>query len=722
MITKQRPVIGPMRSAAFAYIDDQFYWDLDGLHAMIVQYLMKYGFTEEQLAQGAWGRVSNWSSTEVPQYGVDWFSDQFVGNSDAQSEAFSKLNRLFPHIKQGKLYFGTHMGAIYDIPSFVDDDHADMPNRYPWFYFNGNLYVGAGGSSHMELYRSLKAQGVTVDLEDAWEGVYAGDSSIVAIFGCYDQVEFANESEIDPGLIRNLWQKWPGMELMYRDFDGDRAYITPKVAHWTIDPKSVILSAVDDAMKLIQEQVDTDPAAKAAYQALSNAGGTVYVVGGAVRDAVLGNKPKDIDLMCAGLNDEQITAALSPIGRLDFTGKQFGVYRFKTGGSEVEIALPRTEQSTGGGHKDFEITADPYLDPVEDLARRDFTGNAMAYNPFTGELLDPHNGADDLRNGNLKLVNDNAFRDDPLRIVRALVAQARFGLTPDETVIQAMKDNAQQIRHLPGERIQMEMDKLLAGRDPATAIQTAFDTGLIDYIAPELSSMQGFDQQNPHHDLHVDEHTLAVLRKIATLSNDPDVRLAALFHDSGKPDSFWRDETLPEGSGGHFYKKVHDDGTSVGENHEDVGAAYARAFMDRLRYPIARQDHVVRLVQDHMFAPFHTAQGARRFINKAGGDMKLVFDLLNLREADSSGKRTGEMSPKDAEIMWEMRKLVQDEVDKGSAFTVRDLAINGKDLIQMGYKPGPEIGRVLNAVLDRVIDNPELNDKDTLLGMIQAGV
>jgi tRNA nucleotidyltransferase (CCA-adding enzyme) len=468
--------------------------------------------------------------------------------------------------------------------------------------------------------------------------------------------------------------------------------------------------------------LEGDAAAKTAADALTAAGGQVFIVGGAVRDAVLGTNPKDIDLMCAGLSDEQIEAALNPLGKLDFTGKQFGVFRFRKGNDEVEIALPRTEQSTGTGHKDFNVTADPYLDPSVDLSRRDFTGNAMAYNIGTGEFLDPHGGADDLRASRLRLVNDNAFVDDPLRIVRALVAQARFGLEPDEKVIQSMRDNAHRIRHLPGERIQMELDKLLAGKNPAQAMSIAAETGLLDYMAPELSAAVGFDQQNPHHDLDVYSHTMKVLSKMSELTNDPDLRLAALFHDSGKPESFWRDETHPEGSGGHFYKKILPDGTELGADHEEVGADLAEQFMLRLRYPTKRIERVKMLISNHMFPYFSNLKGARKFLKNLDGDVKAAFDLLNLREADASGKRDGSMSEYDVKMLDKARTLIQEVVDQGNAMTIKDLAIGGRDLIELGIKPGPEMGTLLSHLLDLVIESPELNNRDDLIKVVQNGL
>jgi tRNA nucleotidyltransferase (CCA-adding enzyme) len=436
-----------------------------------------------------------------------------------------------------------------------------------------------------------------------------------------------------------------------------------------------------DFSETILQQLAGDPAATAAYMALTEAGGQIYVVGGAVRDAVMGNTPKDIDLMVSGLDQNQIEAALKGKGAVNLTGKQFGVYRLRIGQDEVEIAMPRSEVSTGPRHTDFKIEANPLLPPGQDLQRRDFTANAMAFNPDTQELLDPYGGREDIQNGNLRMVNDDAFRDDPLRIVRALVAYARFGLEPDQKLLDSMREYADQIRHLPTERIQMELDKLLSGPNPAGAFSIAVDTGVMDYLVPELSQAFGFDQMNPHHDLDVGSHTLMVLSAMTHLSNDPDLRMAALMHDVGKPDSFWRDETAPEGGGGHFYQKQLDDGTFVGQDHETVGSDLAREFMTRLHYPNARIDRVAKLVQNHMFPYFKNAKGARRFLNSVGGDVKMAMDLLTLRQADASGKRDGAMNDYDTQAIARSRELLQQVIDDNNAFTTRDLAINGSDLM-----------------------------------------
>lgn len=466
-------------------------------------------------------------------------------------------------------------------------------------------------------------------------------------------------------------------------------------------------TSASDVADTIMAALLKDPAARTAYEALSYAGGTVYVVGGAVRDAHLGRAPKDIDLLAVGLTPDEIVEALTPLpGKIDLTGKAFGVYRYRTkDGFETEIALPREEQSTGPNHTDFDVITDPFLDPRDDLYRRDFTANAMAFDLDSGELLDPYGGQGDIENGHLRLVNPDAFLDDPLRIVRALVARARYGLEPDEHLLQSIKRYAPKIRHLPGERIQAELDKLLSADAPVEALRIAYDSGALYYLIPEVAATFGFDQKNPHHDLDVGEHLLAVLEHASMISSDPDVRLAALLHDIGKPDSFWQDE---EGKG-HFY--AHPD-FPESDDHEIIGAQYASAFMRRMRYPNDRREKVEKLIRYHMFPTFSKKRGARKFLRYAGSP-EMAMDLLALREADLAGKGPGA----DYSEAIKMRDLLQQVLQEAAVFSLKDLAISGKELIDIGFEPGPELGNALNQLLEVVIDRPDMNDREWLLQM-----
>lgn len=457
--------------------------------------------------------------------------------------------------------------------------------------------------------------------------------------------------------------------------------------------------------------VAADPVAYESAVKLREAGGEVYAVGGAVRDAVLGKEPKDIDLMVTKLTPEEVNGALSELdGRVDLTGKDFGVFRYKNGDGEVEIALPRTEQSTGGGHQDFDVQADPNLSVEDDLWRRDFTVNAMAVDLSNGKLIDPYEGFRDALNGNLRVVNPEALSEDPLRIIRGLVSNARHGLTPTTDTMESMRANAAGLKNLPPERIHPELDKILTSSNPSAAIRLAQESGTLDHFLPEVAAAFGYDQNNPHHEQELGDHLLNVLERVTEKTDDPDVRFAALLHDIGKPNSAWVD---PETGSNHYYQKELDDGTILGANHEEVGAEMVRELMSRLRYPNDRIDRVSELVNHHMYGAFETPKGARKFINRVGDH---ADDLLNLRWADQGGKTAYPTSDvynldKEAELLAQVR-------EQQAPTAVSQLAINGNDLInELGMTPGPAIGQTLEELVQRVIDDPSLNEREALLSI-----
>lgn len=455
--------------------------------------------------------------------------------------------------------------------------------------------------------------------------------------------------------------------------------------------------------------LNADPAAKKAFEVLSPHG-DIFAVGGAPRDVILGKKPKDVDLL-AKIPAEVIQDVLSkvPGGHLNFAGKNFGVFHFHYNGGQVEIALPRVEQSTGDGHKDFDVQSHHDIPLEQDLPRRDFTGNAIAVNLKTGEMVDPLNGALDLSLGVMRHTNPNAFKDDPLRTVRGLTMRSRHGLEPADETRQAMAEHGHLLKALPGDRFREEMDKILKGNEPHEAIKLGRDLGLLEHFLPEVHNTVGFDQQNPYHNLPLDEHLLQVLQNTAGLTDDHDVRLAALLHDIGKPASKWVDEK----GVGHYYQGKE----GQGANHEEVGARMAEDLMRRWNYPATRINRVTHLVNNHMFPEFNSPRGARKFLNRAGS-VDAAHDLLNLRQADHMGKGNDAAT---AGMVNRMRGLVNQEAGN-AAMGVQDLAISGRDVMKaLNAPPGPEIGQKMKTLLDYVIEHPELNTREQLLNLLKQG-
>ena len=370
--------------------------------------------------------------------------------------------------------------------------------------------------------------------------------------------------------------------------------------------------------------------------------------------------------------------------------------------------------STGPGRHDFEIVADPSLSVEDDMRRRDFTVNAMARRLATGEIVDPLGGREDLEQGILRAVGPTTFAEDPLRLVRALRFVSQLGLEPNDATLEQMRVEAGSVRLVSGERVGGglaadglgELSKLLLGREPARALRLARDTGVLVALLPEFERAIGFEQESRYHDLTVDEHTFAVVQAAADRKRSLAVRLAALFHDLGKPHMAWR------GTDGrlHYYAKPG----YAQRSHEQAGAELAAAALRRLRYPNALRERVVRIVRHHMFRigkgkPVH----ARRFLAKYGDG--LALDLVDHKEADYLGKRGSDGEPPiaDIEAVAAFRATLLRE--RENPHRLADLAVDGNDLIELGFRPGPQLGRALQELLHEVVEDPARNTREHLL-------
>jgi tRNA nucleotidyltransferase (CCA-adding enzyme) len=430
-----------------------------------------------------------------------------------------------------------------------------------------------------------------------------------------------------------------------------------------------------------------------------------YVVGGAVRDELLGIPHSDEDFLVPGVDHAGLRAALEPHGRvedMEVHGQLVGVRFYPDDPlvrglvpSGIELTPPRIERSTGPGHHDFEIVADGSASVEDDMRRRDFTVNAIARRLESDELVDPFGGVADLEQRVLRTVTPESFREDPLRILRGLrlVSQLSFALAP-ETLAQ-MRAEAVGLRHVSGERIgggvavdeMGELSKLLLGARPAEALRIARDTGALAEVVPELAATFGYAVASPRQPLTLDEHLFVVAQAAADAGTTLPVRLAALLHDVAKPQA-----------------------DAAGESHAAAGAAATGRILRRLRYPNALRESVVRLVAAHDFRldAGVDAAVARRFLASHG--LEHARELVALKRADLSVK---EVDPVELEALARLAAEIERERDR--PHRLADLAVNGRDLLALGYREGPALGAVLARLLDDVLDDPAANDRETLL-------
>lgn len=425
--------------------------------------------------------------------------------------------------------------------------------------------------------------------------------------------------------------------------------------------------------------------------------GRIYEVGGVVRDRFLQKETgKDRDYLVTGIRYDELTSILKLHGRVDLVGRSFGVIKFtefKEGAPYTfDISLPRREHSTGVGHKDFEVTFDPDIPVEDDLTRRDFTINAMALALDNNQLVDPLNGQIDIQNRTIRMTSDQSFIEDPLRMLRAVQFAARFKFMIEPGTFLAIREHAELIKSVSAERIADEMTKLLERAEtPSDGFRIMQTTGLLKHILPELDACVGVTQPGPYHKYDVFEHTLHVLDAAKPLLR---LRLAALFHDIRKPQ----------------HRRVSDEGDrATFYGHEIGGARTARDVMRRLRFSNDLTKEVSILVERHMFTTGVSDKGLRRLVKKVGVD--LIWDLLDLRRADVAGQG---MDGKTDDVD-QFETDIHAELAKKPPFGLRDLALTGKDIMKMfDLLPGPIVGRVLDHLLERVLDDPQDNTPEKL--------
>jgi len=430
---------------------------------------------------------------------------------------------------------------------------------------------------------------------------------------------------------------------------------------------------------------------QALLDALWSHGHAAYVVGGSLRDALIGREPADWDLTTDARPEQLLEIFPGAVYE-----NRFGTVAVRSGGDVHEITTFRTDHDYADFRRPHRVEFGD--DVLLDLARRDFTMNAMAWGddaPAAGSspkphLVDPYNGAIDVAARSIRAVGDPAtrFEEDALRMVRAVRLAATIDFEIEPATRAAIDTHSELVRHLSGERIAAELEKLLAAPEPSKGLRLMADTGILAVVSPDLAAQRGIAQNKiPGEDLL--DHTLRTVD--AATAGSPLVRLAALVHDIGKPATI-------------------DDGPF--RRHDTVGADLAAALLDRLHLPRATTERVVHLVRNHMFTydPAWGDSGVRRFIQRVGP--AALDELFELRAADNVGSGV----PANAHGLDELRDRVRAQLEASVPLDLRQLAIDGDDLMtELAIPAGPTLGRLLDALLEQVVTDPGLNDRATLL-------
>ena len=412
-----------------------------------------------------------------------------------------------------------------------------------------------------------------------------------------------------------------------------------------------------------------------------------YAVGGCVRDSILGRVPDDWDITTSATPME--TKAL--FARTFDTGIEHGTITVLIDKDAFEVTTYRVDGKYEDSRHPSEVTFTRCL--KEDLLRRDFTINAMAYNDSEG-LVDIFGGMDDLVNKTIRCVGNarERFGEDALRILRAVRFAAQLGFEIEQDTQKGIVELASTLANISAERIQVELIKMLTSPNPGM-LRTAYELGITKVILPEFDSMMQTTQENPHHKYSVGEHTLKAMESIRA---DKVLRLTMLFHDIGKP----------------IMKKVDEDGIAHFKMHDSKGAEMAKQILRRLKFDNDTMNKVVRLVQYHDYRMPAEPKNVRRAINKIGEDIFPYY--LEVRMADTMAQ-SEYMKEEKIQNIKDVRTRYEEILEKQECVSLKTLAVTGSDLIANGMKPGKEIGVVLNKLLEYVIEHPEANSKEKLL-------
>ena len=424
---------------------------------------------------------------------------------------------------------------------------------------------------------------------------------------------------------------------------------------------------------------------------LENAGYEAYVVGGCVRDSILGRKPDDWDITTSA-KPEQVKELFH---RTVDTGLQHGTVTVLMEKEGYEVTTYRVDGEYEDGRHPKEVTFTASLE--EDLKRRDFTINAMAYNP-SGGLVDLFGGLEDIDRKIIRCVGDplERFTEDALRIMRAVRFSAQLGFSIEEETRKALKVLAPNLKHVSAERIQVELVKLLMSPHP-DYLRTAYEAGITAEFLPDFDACMETSQNTPHHCYTVGEH---ILHSLCHVRADRVLRITMLLHDIGKP----------------VVRKTDENGRDHFKTHGNAGEKMAGQILRRLKFDNDTIRKVTRLVKWHDDRPEGTLKSVRRAVNRIGEDLFPLY--LEVQQADMLAQSLYRRSEKQARLD-SVRDAYRQIIEEKQCVSLKTLAVTGRDLIENGYRPGREIGEKLEKLLNLVLEDPEKNQKEILLEIIR---
>lgn len=426
-------------------------------------------------------------------------------------------------------------------------------------------------------------------------------------------------------------------------------------------------------------------------EVITKAGYEAYAVGGCIRDSLLGRIPGDFDITTSA--SPQVIKSLFP--RTIDTGIKHGTVTVLMQKETYEVTTYRIDGEYEDHRHPKEVVFTSNL--LEDLKRRDFTMNAMAYNAQSG-LKDPFGGEKDLQERVIRCVGDpvERFQEDALRMMRAVRFSAQLGYCIEEKTKAAIRTLAPSLRAISAERIQMELVKLVTSAHPSY-LRIAYETGITAVVLPEFDACMKTEQNNPHHCYCVGEHTLCAMEHVRA---DKVLRLTMLFHDMGKVLT----GTVDERGIHHFH------------GHPEVSASIARDIMHRLKLDNKTIHDVTELVRYHDLKVKPEKKAVRRMMAKLGNE---IFALLfEVKQADILAQSMFHREEKEEELA-NLHKVYEEICAGDECVSLKTLAVTGKDLMEAGIVQGPQIGQELNKLLDLVLDDPSKNTREYLLGIIK---